>query len=257
MFPRFRPVTSPTPDLSRLRINRDAPPPALRRALIRNVVLGLVALALVLGAVFAMRTRRRRPGPGRHGQPDRGSEGGGPGAGVASVTANGYVVARTRASVSAKLAGRLADLGVSEGSNVKRGEVIARLDNADYQAQAAQAEAAPRHRPSRPGRGAGGARACSRGRRRGCAASGRERGAGRRAGARRRRRAARPRRRRGRDAAARAGRRPRRPACASPERTSRTRSSARRSRAPCCARMPRSARSWRRRSAAASRAARS
>jgi RND family efflux transporter MFP subunit len=58
------------------------------------------------------------------------------------VTANGYVVARTRASVSAKLAGRLAELKVSEGSFVRQGEVIARLESADYQAQVAQAEAA-------------------------------------------------------------------------------------------------------------------
>jgi RND family efflux transporter MFP subunit len=70
------------------------------------------------------------------------STGGGAGAGGAtSVTANGYVVARTKASVSAKIAGRLAYLGVSEGSHVQRGEVIARLDNADYDAAVAQAQA--------------------------------------------------------------------------------------------------------------------
>jgi RND family efflux transporter MFP subunit len=68
------------------------------------------------------------------------SGGGTPGGGT-SVTANGYVVARTRAAVSAKVAGRLASLGVSEGSRVRRGEVIARLENADYQAQVAQAQA--------------------------------------------------------------------------------------------------------------------
>lgn len=67
---------------------------------------------------------------------------GGTGSSAASVTANGYVVARTRASVAAKLAGRIADLRVSEGSNIRRGEIIATLENADYQAQWAQAEAA-------------------------------------------------------------------------------------------------------------------
>jgi len=50
-------------------------------------------------------------------------------------------VARTKASVSAKTAGRLAFLGVSEGSYVKRGSVIARLDNADLQAAVSQAQA--------------------------------------------------------------------------------------------------------------------
>jgi HlyD family secretion protein len=61
---------------------------------------------------------------------------------VTSVTANGYVVARTRASVSAKLPGRIADLRVSEGSTLRKGEIIATLENEDWQAQAAQARAA-------------------------------------------------------------------------------------------------------------------
>src|SRR6185312_14382347 len=57
------------------------------------------------------------------------------------VTANGYVVARIRASVSAKIPGRLASLTVDGGSAVKRGQVIARLENADYAAAVAEAEA--------------------------------------------------------------------------------------------------------------------
>jgi RND family efflux transporter MFP subunit len=134
-------VTSPSADLSKLRINRDAPPPALRRALRRNIVLGLAALAVVLGGLFALRRGGVVPVQVVTATPISGSGSGGAGAGAASVTANGYVVARTRASVSAKLPGRIADLRVSEGSNLKRGEVIARLENADYQAQAAQAEA--------------------------------------------------------------------------------------------------------------------
>jgi RND family efflux transporter MFP subunit len=67
--------------------------------------------------------------------------GGGASTAGTSVTANGYVVARTRASVSAKVPGRLAYLGVSEGSFVRQGQVIARLSNEDYQAQVAQAQA--------------------------------------------------------------------------------------------------------------------
>lgn len=67
--------------------------------------------------------------------------GSGSAGGSTSVTANGYVVARTKASVSAKTAGRLASLNVSEGSYVHAGDVIARLDNADYQAAISQAEA--------------------------------------------------------------------------------------------------------------------
>ena len=139
----FRPVTSPSPsaDLSRLRINRDAPPPEVRRALVRNVVIAVLALLLIVGAVFALRGGGAVPVQVVTVAAASGSDGGGSGAGT-SVTANGYVVARTRASVSAKLPGRIADLRVSEGSTLRRGEIIATLENADYEAQAAQAKAA-------------------------------------------------------------------------------------------------------------------
>jgi len=66
--------------------------------------------------------------------------GGGTGGSVA-VVANGYVVARTKAAVSAKIPGRLAVLNVSEGSRVEKGAIIARLDNADYAAAVGQAKA--------------------------------------------------------------------------------------------------------------------
>ncbi|MBX3134090.1 MAG: efflux RND transporter periplasmic adaptor subunit [Gemmatimonadaceae bacterium] len=61
--------------------------------------------------------------------------------GAVAVTANGYVVARTRAAVAAKIPGRLAVLSVSEGSYVQRGAIIARLENDDYAAAVAEARA--------------------------------------------------------------------------------------------------------------------
>ena len=133
------PPTKPAADLSRLRINRDAPPPGVKKAVLRNLVLLLMLAALVAAGMWYMRARAvpvvqvavvgAPVGPGAQS------------AGVTSVTANGYVVARTKASVSAKAAGRLAYLGVSEGSFVREGVVIARLDNAEFQAGIAQAEA--------------------------------------------------------------------------------------------------------------------
>lgn len=60
------------------------------------------------------------------------------------ITANGYVVARTKASVSAKVAGQLEYLGVREGSRVRRGQILARIEGAAYAAalSAARADAA-------------------------------------------------------------------------------------------------------------------
>jgi RND family efflux transporter MFP subunit len=111
----------------------------MRRALRRNLVLFAVALVLVAGVAAVVRGRSV---PTVQVAIAASTTGGGASAGgVTSVTANGYVVARTKASVSAKIAGRLAYLGVSEGSYVHRGEIIARLDNADYQAAVSQAQA--------------------------------------------------------------------------------------------------------------------
>jgi HlyD family secretion protein len=134
------PSPAPVPDLSKLRINRDVPSPTLRRALLRNLALGLGALIIFVGIAIAMRRGRAVPVRTVVATPISGA--GAAAAGATSVTANGYVVARTRASVSAKLAGRIAELRVSEGSTLRRGEVIARLENADYQAQLAQADGA-------------------------------------------------------------------------------------------------------------------
>jgi RND family efflux transporter MFP subunit len=137
-------MTSPStpPDLSKLRINRDLPPPGLQRALRRNLLLGLVALIIVAGVLLFLRGGSAAPVQTVVASATSGSGQSGGATGSASVTANGYVIARTRASVAAKLAGRIAELRVSEGSHILKGEIIARLENDDYQAQLTQAQAA-------------------------------------------------------------------------------------------------------------------
>ncbi len=57
------------------------------------------------------------------------------------LNATGYVAAQRKAAVASKATGRLEWLGVREGSKVKAGEVIARLESSDLQAQVEQAEA--------------------------------------------------------------------------------------------------------------------
>lgn len=111
---------------------------------------------------------------------------GGPGAPM--LTASGYVVARRRAVVSAKIQGRLEELRVEEGSRVREGALIARLE------RGLRGAGGPREGPGRQRRGGRGARAGGhrpgRGRPRRSeapAATGRDarQGAGRRAGRRR------------------------------------------------------------------------
>lgn len=62
-------------------------------------------------------------------------------AGAPLLTSSGYVVARRKAVVSAKIQGRLAELKVEEGSRVREGQLLARLESADYQAQVSRAAA--------------------------------------------------------------------------------------------------------------------
>ena len=50
------------------------------------------------------------------------------------LTASGYVIARRKAAVASKGTGRLVYLGVEEGDHVKRGQVIARLEDDDVTA---------------------------------------------------------------------------------------------------------------------------
>jgi RND family efflux transporter MFP subunit len=57
------------------------------------------------------------------------------------LNATGYVVAQRKAAVASKATGRLEWLNVREGSTVKAGEIIARLENRDVAAQMEQAAA--------------------------------------------------------------------------------------------------------------------
>lgn len=57
------------------------------------------------------------------------------------LSATGYVEAETRADVSPKITSRITEMTVTEGSRVKKGDVLARLDHTDLDAQLADAEA--------------------------------------------------------------------------------------------------------------------
>ncbi|SCX53958.1 efflux RND transporter periplasmic adaptor subunit [Nitrosospira sp. Nsp1] len=57
------------------------------------------------------------------------------------LNATGYVVAQRKAAVASKATGRVEWLGVTEGSKVTEGEIIARLENADVTAAMDQAAA--------------------------------------------------------------------------------------------------------------------
>jgi len=64
-----------------------------------------------------------------------------PSQGFTLLNASGYVVAQRKAAVASKATGRLVWLGVEEGSRVRRGEVLARIENDDVLAGQSQAAA--------------------------------------------------------------------------------------------------------------------
>jgi RND family efflux transporter MFP subunit len=125
-------------ELASLKIDRDQP----ARSPWRWPLLLLVPLVLVMGVLYALRLRQTllaaevetlRPTVARPDQAPVGSP---------ILTASGYVVARRKAVVSAKIQGRLGELRVEEGSRVREGEIIARLESSDYEAQVDRARAA-------------------------------------------------------------------------------------------------------------------
>jgi len=63
-----------------------------------------------------------------------------PGKSSAVLNASGYIVAQREASVSSKGTGILVYLGVVEGDKVKKGQIIARLDDRDIVAQLDEAK---------------------------------------------------------------------------------------------------------------------
>lgn len=131
-------MTIPAHDLSKLRIDRDAPVPR-RGITTRALVLGLGGAAVAAVAIFFL---IRRPAlQVTTVVPEALATGSAASQGATAVTANGYVVARTRASVAAKVPGRLVSLAVDEGSFVQKGTVIARLESADYAAGVDEARA--------------------------------------------------------------------------------------------------------------------
>ena len=116
-------------DLGQLRIDRsqNAPPSARGTRRWRRWLYAFIALGVVVGGIFLLRDWLN---PGTEVQlavvsltsPAQASS---------ILTASGYVVARRKAAVASKGTGTLVYLGVEEGDKVKKGQVIARLEDSD------------------------------------------------------------------------------------------------------------------------------
>jgi RND family efflux transporter MFP subunit len=128
-------------DLSRLRIDRDVAP---RRRWLSWVL--LVVVIAVAGWFYPSareyydRSRAPEVEIARATQISSAANGGS--AAVPILVATGYVVARRSSDVGVKTGGRLQTLSFEEGTHVRLGEVIARIEHADLDAQLAASTAA-------------------------------------------------------------------------------------------------------------------
>ena len=117
-------------DLDSLKIDRDRPPASPWRW----PLLLLVPALLLLAVVYGLRVRQAMAAPEVETLRATVRAATETSAGTPLLSASGYVVARRKAVVSAKIQGRLAQLKVEEGSRVRENEVIARLEDTEYRA---------------------------------------------------------------------------------------------------------------------------
>lgn len=115
-------------DLSSLRIDRTESPQFSRKPRpTRKIAIAAAAVFLLAAGAFLLKPVLFpgidvRLAPASYGSPAQAS---------AVLTASGYVVAHRKAAVASKGTGRLVYLGVEEGDTVKKGQVIARLEDDD------------------------------------------------------------------------------------------------------------------------------
>jgi RND family efflux transporter MFP subunit len=126
-----------TPDLSKLAIERSPPPRAARSRLrLRARWLWLAAILIAGAAIVIAYRMTARPVVQTVNVTLAW-----PAQALTVLNATGYVSPQRKASISSKATGRLEWLGVLEGSRVKEGQLIARLENRDVAAALGQARA--------------------------------------------------------------------------------------------------------------------
>lgn len=119
-------------DIGKLKIDRGALAPKKKRRIrwwmivLALIVVGGIAVAFVPRAVPVQAASVVTRYPAQQ---------------VTVLTASGYVVAQRKAAVATKATGRLEVLNVQEGSRVKKGDLLAKIDARDVNAQLAAATA--------------------------------------------------------------------------------------------------------------------
>lgn len=127
----------PDTDLSKLRIERSGGAPAAGNARRRRKRIVWIIGAVILAAAIVVTLRFGTPVTVEVATVSSVY----PSQAYTLLNATGYVVAQRKAAVASKATGRLEWLGVREGSRVKEGEVLARLESRDVTAEKERAAA--------------------------------------------------------------------------------------------------------------------
>ena len=128
------PEATQTHDLSALRIHRE---PERQGGTRGWLLLAAILVVGAGGAAYVLAGRGLRPKKVEAVTAAVVSEG----QATTVLTATGYVEAERKADLSPKITSRITELNVTEGTRVKKGDVIARLDSTDLDAQLAEAKA--------------------------------------------------------------------------------------------------------------------
>jgi HlyD family secretion protein len=125
----------PVPDLSALRIRRE---PETGRGPKGWLLAGAILVVAIGAAAYFFAGRSLRPKTVEVVTASLLTEG----QASTVLSATGYVEAERKADLSPKITSRITELNVTEGTRVKKGDVVARLDHTDLDAQLAEKQAA-------------------------------------------------------------------------------------------------------------------
>ena len=127
------PETSVKPDLSALRIEAHKRGSRKPGKIIGIFFLALIIVGLIAGAAYAYRHQAPTVRVATVDAPESGPQ--------ALLNASGYVTPQRRATVAAKITGRVTGVFFTEGMHVRKGFVLATLDDSDAQKSLASAKA--------------------------------------------------------------------------------------------------------------------
>ncbi len=124
----------PAADLSSLKIHDSARSKSSTGKFLGIFAAALGAIILAGGAVMALRSRKPQVEVAT-------ARAAGGDEQVTALNASGYITPRRRATVAAKITGRVTGVYFDEGNNVKEGQLLATLDDSDVQKTLAAAKA--------------------------------------------------------------------------------------------------------------------